>query len=129
MRRNFFYFPALRYACLDLKTVSFSEHAGDNETAKKDSFIQFYFELPQSLFVFSSLESAMLEPETHFGCIPLETGNFIIGWSGFVIFFTASFVEVFFIIFKAFFDDDDECDERRIGRILWRKFVFGLIKN
>ena len=53
-------------------------------------------------------------------CLPVGSGNFIIGWIGFVFFFVASTVEICFIIYKAFFSADgkcdDKCDEKRASK-------------
>lgn len=123
MRRTFYFAQSSVYACLG--SNSFAERW---EATSRLHQLQYsvLFQLPQSQFFFSPLNTEMIKTKTHLGFLPLKSGNFIIGWIGGIFFLSASIVEIVFLVYKAFdsTDENDESNEKRTGKSL-KKLKWG----
>jgi hypothetical protein len=57
----------------------------------------------------------MLQVQKFLCCWPLETGAFVIGWSGLILSIVALVIELFLLIFCAFFDPTLDFDDDKTG--------------
>lgn len=93
--------------------ISYESSAATTSLDDDDSVKQkFWWSLKTAVWL-STLR--MLQLQTFLCCFPLETGVFVIGWTGLILSIVAFVIEFFLAIFCAFFDSGIDLDDNRLG--------------